>query len=163
MRERKWRAKALHGQYLKDTEDEIDKAKIWHFWLTNGEMKKETEGLILAAQEQALRTNAIKCRIDGTRDSSKCRLCNTKDETVDHLVSACSKIAQTDYKERHDKVATMLLWNLCKKYSIPTTNNWWEHKVEKVLETDDVKILWDFKLQTDNMVYCSQYTIYDHN
>src|SRR6185436_937871 len=64
-------------------------------------------------------------------------------------VSACSKIAQTDYKERHDKVATMLHWNLCKKYSIPTTNNWWEHKVEKALETDDVKVLWDFKLQTD--------------
>ena len=26
-RERKWRAKALHGQYLKDTEDKINKAK----------------------------------------------------------------------------------------------------------------------------------------
>src|SRR6185436_14974889 len=145
-RERKWRAKALHGQYLKDTEDKIDKAKTW---LTNGEMKNETEGLILAPQEQAFRTNAIKCQIDGTRDSSKCRLCNTKDETVDHLVSACSKIPQTDYKERHDKVAAMLYWNLCKKYSIPTTNNWWAHKVEKVLETNDVKILWDFKLEID--------------
>src|SRR6185436_11810830 len=66
-RERKWRPKALHGYYLKDTEDKIDKAKTWQ-WLTNGEMKKETEGLILAAQEQALRINAIKCRIDGTRD-----------------------------------------------------------------------------------------------
>src|ERR1044071_6030581 len=43
----------------------------------------------------------------------------------------------------------MLHRNLCKKYSIPTANNWWEHKVEKVLETDEVKILWDFKLQTD--------------
>src|SRR6185436_20098676 len=104
-RERKWRAKALHGQYLKDTEDNIDKAKTWQ-WLANGELKKETEGLILAAQEQAFRT----------RDSTKCRLCNTKDETVDHLLSACSKIAQTDYNERHDKVATMLHWNLCKKY-----------------------------------------------
>ena len=59
-RERKWRAKTLHGQYLTDTEDKIDKAKTWQ-WLTNGEMNKETEDFILAAQEQALRTNAIKC------------------------------------------------------------------------------------------------------
>ena len=139
-RERKWRAKALHGQYLKDTEDKIDKAKTWQ-WLTNGELKKETEDLLLAAQEQAVRTKAINCRRDGTSDSCKYRLCNTKDETVDHLVCACSKIAQTDYKEKHDKVATMLHWNLCKKYSIPTTNNWRKHKVEKVLETDNVKIL----------------------
>ena len=58
-RERKWRAKALHGQYLKDTEDKIDKAKTWQ-WLTNEEMKKETESLILAAQEKALMTNTIK-------------------------------------------------------------------------------------------------------
>ena len=62
----------------------------------------------MAAQDQALRTNAIKCKVDGTSDNSKCRLCGERDETVDHLVSCCSKIAQTDYLERHNKVATML-------------------------------------------------------
>jgi hypothetical protein len=35
-------------------------------WLTNGELKKETEGFILAAQDQALRTNVIKVKIDKT-------------------------------------------------------------------------------------------------
>src|SRR6185436_680546 len=75
-RGRKWRAKALHGQYLKVTEDKINKAKTWK-WLTNGEMKKETEGLILAAQEQAPKTNAIKCRIDEMRDSRKNADCAT--------------------------------------------------------------------------------------
>ena len=64
-------------------------------------------------------------------------------------MSACSKIARTDYKERHDKVVTMLHLNLFKKCSILTTNNWWEHNEERVLETDDVEILWDFKLLTD--------------
>ena len=33
-------------------------------WLKKGELKKESEGLLTAAQEQALRTNAIKAKID---------------------------------------------------------------------------------------------------
>ena len=38
-----------------------------------------------------------------------------KDETINHLISSCNKIAQTDYKEHHNKVASMLHRNLCKK------------------------------------------------
>ena len=103
----------------------------------------------MAAQDQALRTNAIKCKIDKTSEDSMCRLCKEREETVDHLVSSCSKIAQTDYKERHNKVATMLHWNLCKKYGLTAAEKCWEHKAEKVKQTDEVKILWDFKIQTD--------------
>ena len=32
--------------------------------MKKGEFKKETEGLLIAAKEQALRTNAIKAKID---------------------------------------------------------------------------------------------------
>ena len=103
----------------------------------------------MAAQDQAIRTNAIKARIDKTSSDSKCRLCKVKEETIDYLVSSCSKIAQTDYKERHDKVALMLHWNLCRKYNLPTADKWWEHNVDKVLQKEDAKILWDFKIQMD--------------
>ena len=103
----------------------------------------------MAAQDQAIRSNAIKGRIDKTSSDSKCRLCKVKEETIDHLVSSCSKIAQTDYKERYNKLASMLHWNLCRKYNLPTADKWWKHKVDKVLQKEDVKILWDFKIQTD--------------
>ena len=43
----------------------------------------------------------------------------------------------------------MLHWNLCKKYNIPAADKWWEHKVENVTQKDDVKILWDYKIQAD--------------
>ena len=76
-------------------------------------------------------------------------MCKVKEETIDHLVSSCSKIAQTDCKERHDKVTSMLHWNLCRKYNQPTADNWWVHKVDKVLQKEKVKILWDFKIQMD--------------
>ena len=147
-RQERWQSKALHGQYLKDIKDKTDNDITWN-WLKNGELKKETEGFLIAAQDQALRTNAIKAKIDKVTEDSKCRLCKEKDETIDHLISSCSKIAQTDYKERHNKVASMLHWNLCKKYHLPASDKWWEHNVEKVLQNEEVKILWDFKIQTD--------------
>ena len=46
----------------------------------------------------------------------------------------------------------MLNWNLCKKYHLPAVSyakKWWEHNVEKVLLNEEVKILWDFKIQND--------------
>ena len=96
-----------------------------------------------------MRTNAIKTKIDKTTNDSKCRLCKEKKESVDHLVSACCKIALTDYKKRHNKVAYMLHWNLCKKYHLLAAEIWWEHKIEKVLQNNEAKILWDFKIETD--------------
>ena len=101
----------------------------------------------MAAQDQALRSNAIK--VDKVTEDSKCRLCKEKDETIDHLISSCSKIAQTDYKDRHNKVASMLHLNLCKRYHLPASEKWWEYNVEKVLQNEEVKILWDFEIQTD--------------
>ena len=147
-RQEHWKGKALHGQYIKNIEGKINTELTWS-WLKNGELKKETEGTILAAQEQALRTNAIKAKIDHTITDSKCRLCKEKEETVDHLISGCSKIAQTDYKQRHDKVATMLHWNLCKNRKLPAAEKWWQHKPEKIVQDGEKKILWDFRIQTD--------------
>ena len=79
----------------------------------------------------------------------KYRLWKEKDETIDHLISSCNKIAQTYYKEHHCKVPSMLHWNLCKKCHLPASEKWWERNDEKVLQNEDIKILWDFKIQTD--------------
>ena len=111
-RQELWQNKPLQGQNRKDIKDKTDNDIIWS-WLKNGELKKEKEGFLIAAQDQALRTNAIKVKIDKVTEDSKCRLCKEKDETIDHLISSCSKIAQADYKELHNKVASMLHWNLC--------------------------------------------------
>ena len=61
IRKKRWQGKALHGQYFKDIKGKVDCDNTWN-WLTNGELKKETEGFIMAAQDQALRTNAIKTK-----------------------------------------------------------------------------------------------------
>lgn len=108
--------------------------------------------MITVAQDQALRTNAVKAKIDKTRVDSKCRMCLNADETVGHVVCECSKLAQRDYKARHDSVAKAVHWNLCKKFDLECKEKWYEHEPEKVIESDKVKILWDFSIQTDHVI-----------
>ena len=146
---REFREKALHGQYLRQT-DAVASKESWT-WLQKGFLK-ETEGLILAAQDQALRTDAIKAKIDRSQKDSGCRLCKKVDETISHLVCECEKLAQKEYKRRHDKVALALHWDLCRKYDFECGSKWYEHVPEGVLESADVKILWDFTIQTDHVI-----------
>ena len=61
---------ALYGQYLKDTNGKTDCEITWN-WLKNGYLKKETEGFIMAAQDQAIKTSAIKTKIDKTSSDNK--------------------------------------------------------------------------------------------
>ena len=66
----RWQNKALHDQYLKDTDGKTDCEITWN-WLKNGYLKKEMEGFIMAAQDQAIRTNAIIFKISKTYGDSK--------------------------------------------------------------------------------------------
>ena len=58
----------------------------------------------MAAKNSTIRTNLIKVRIDKTQQNSKCRLCGDRDETINHIISECSKLAQKEYKARHNWV-----------------------------------------------------------
>ena len=57
-----WEEKVLHGQYLRQTK-EVRSDQCWA-WLQNGDLKRETESHIVAAQNQSIRTNLIKAKID---------------------------------------------------------------------------------------------------
>ena len=48
----------LHGQFERATRD-LKTEESWA-WLKNGDLKRETESLLMAAQEQALNTNSVK-------------------------------------------------------------------------------------------------------
>ena len=87
-----WKEKALHGAFVQQISDEAGE-ESWR-WLRNGFLKMETEGLILAAQEQTLRTNSIKYSIDKTSEIPLSRLCGDATETVRQIVSGCKKLAQ---------------------------------------------------------------------
>ena len=53
---------------------------------------------------------------------------------------------------RHDKVGQVIHWKLCQKFNIPCKDKWYDHEPEGVIENDQVKVLWDFRIQTDHQI-----------
>ena len=100
----------------------------------------------------SIRTNHIKARIDETQQNSKCRLCGDKVETINHIISECSKLAQKEYKTRHDWVGEMIHWEMCKKFKFDHRNKWYMHNPAAVPENDTHKLLLDFDVQTDPLI-----------
>ena len=90
-RKLKWEEKQLHGRF-KRLINNISHEKT-STWIRKGNFKRETESLLMAAQNNAIRTNHIKARINKTQQNSKCRLCSDRDETINHIISECSKLA----------------------------------------------------------------------
>ena len=106
----------------------------------------------MAAQNSTIRTNHIKARIDKTQQNSKCRLCGDRDETINHIISECSKLAQKEYKARHDLVGKVIHWEMCKKFKFDHANKYDVNNPAPVLENDTHKLLWDFDTQTDPLI-----------
>ena len=120
-------------------------------WLRKGNLKRETESLLIATQNNAIRTNHIKARIDKMQRNSKCRLCGDRDEKINHI-SGCSKLAQKEFKAQHDWVDKVINWELCKKFKFNHMNKWYIHNLAFVLENEMHKHLWDSKIQMDHLI-----------
>ena len=94
-----WKQKCKKNQlygHFKRLTSEILHEKTWT-QLRKGNLKRETESLQLAAQNNPIRTNHIETKIDKTQQNGKCRLCGDRDETINHTTSECSKLAQKEY------------------------------------------------------------------
>ena len=124
--------KTLHGQFLRQTEDLADKDK-WA-WLTDGTLKRETKSLIMAAQEQALRTNLVKAKLDKSQEDSMGRMCGKADESISHLLSECSKLSQEEYIRRHNWMGKKIHWEVCRKYGLEAKAKWYEHEPQAICE-----------------------------
>ena len=66
----------------------LRKEKLW----------RESESLQRALQNNSIRTNYIKAKIDNIQQNSKCRLCENRDEAVNHIVNENSELVLLSYK-----------------------------------------------------------------
>lgn len=153
----KWRGKLLHGRYRAAIEkDEIDtKASLQ--WL-NTNIFKETEGFIIAIQDQVIATRSYRSRIMHERiQNARCRMCNIKEESIDHLMAGCGVLAPKQYLERHNNVAKILHQQIIKKYlpeeyvDIP----YYKYQPSCVLENNSVRLYWNRKIITDRTIPCN--------
>ena len=76
--------KSMHGQYPKRVNEKDVDHQMTNKWLKSGGLKTETEGFIIAAQYQAIKTNYYRRNIlnDGTDPMS--RICGQYQETIDN-------------------------------------------------------------------------------
>jgi hypothetical protein len=142
----KWENKVMHGHYIRSIDKHLISEDDMFLWLSKGDLKAETESQIVAAQDQALQTKYHAIKILQTEKDSKCRLCHQFEETVDHIMSACSILAKEQYIKRHDRVCAQLHFNICKELGVKLDSKLWYEHVSKSVETSQggkVTILWN--------------------
>ena len=74
------------------------------------------------------------------QQNSKYRLCGDRDETINYIISKCSKLAQKECKTRYDWVRKVIPLELCKRLEFYHNTKYYMHKSESVLENDTYKI-----------------------
>ena len=117
-------------------------------WLKAANLPAATEGLVVAAQDQALRTRYYERKILHRDVSPTCRMCSVGLETVDHIVAGCSALAPTDYTDRHNQVASIIHWDVCRHFGVPVESRWYRHHPDRLVEMDDITMMWDTTIPT---------------
>ncbi|KXJ09461.1 Retrovirus-related Pol polyprotein from type-1 retrotransposable element R2 [Exaiptasia diaphana] len=140
--------KRLHGKFMRDVSEVADE-RSWQ-WLRAGYLGKGTEGFVFAAQEQALRTRFFRATIQKEAVDPKCRVCGKEVESVGHLASGCSGLAQKEYRRRHDRMGLRVYWELCRKYGVKCADVWYKEVPDEVRVSEDgqVEIWWDRGVET---------------
>lgn len=154
----KWSRKALHGNHYSIIQhSNIDK-QLSYKWLTTGQLFPETEGFVLAIQDNVIATrNYRKYIINETIDTDVCRKCQQSRETIEHITGGCKLLAGTDYTDRHNTAAKIIHQELARKHHlIQTYSPYYRYTPENILENEEYKLYWDRTLHTDKTVVCNR-------
>ena len=71
---------------------------------------------------------------------------------MQRITNECEKLAQKEYKRRHDNVAKKVHLDVCKKNGLEHSEKWYEHAPEGAVENEQIKVLWDINIQCDNLI-----------
>ena len=127
----------MYGQFVCEIPEEIDKDLSWKR-LVQIDLKEQT-----AAQEQVLRTNYTRNKIDKTLANPLSRIYGERGETVQHIICERKNLVQRECKRRPDTIAKLVHWKLCEKHNLEGKEKWYEHCPDRVVEDDDIELIWD--------------------
>ena len=68
------------------------------------------------------------------------------------MITECRKLAQKEFKQKHDNSARIVRLELCQKFGLVGVVKWYNHKSASLVENDRVKILWNFNIQIDHAI-----------
>ena len=145
-RNEEWKALVLARRVLRAT-DSIDMEKSFA-WLQAGKLSATAVRNVIAAQEGSLRVRTHPAFANAGR--TICRACGKTAETVEHVVSSCSKWLTTIYIDRHDSVARNIHYRICEKFKLKPPH--YSQRVENIMENDQIKLYWGQPVQTKAIV-----------
>ena len=79
-------------------------------------------------------------------------MCSRVGETINYILSECPRLAQKEYKRKHDWILRSIHWEIGRANGILVKQKWCERQPEAVIDNDSCKILWDFPVQADHFI-----------
>lgn len=154
-----WKQKALHGRHPHDlSQAHVDKIAS-NYWLSHGDLFPETEGFVMAIQDQVVATkNYMKFIVkDKNTPNDTCRQCSAAPETIQHITSGCRTLSATDYTHRHNQVAKIIHRRLALQHKlIPSAPPYYEYTPAAILENEDYRMYWDRSVITDRKILANR-------
>ena len=149
-----WSEKQIHGRHAYDLQRPYVDEEASNAWLQNGGIFLETEGFMVAIQDQVIATkNYLKHIVKAEVETDKCRRCQLTSETIQHITGACQSLAASDYLKRHNNVAKIIHLALLKKYQInETAVPYYQYTPDPVRENETHKLYWDRSVLTDRPI-----------
>ncbi|KAG6439021.1 hypothetical protein O3G_MSEX000416 [Manduca sexta] len=153
-----WKMKVLHGRHPHDLEQAHIDSIASNQWLRVGNLFPETEGFMLAIQDQIINTKNYRKHIikDPTVLNDKCRRCHSQPETIQHITGACITLTQTDYTHRHNQVASIIHQHLARKHNLlkePNAIPYYKYSPQTILENATHKLYYDRAILTDKTIH----------
>ncbi|CAH2260576.1 jg18268 [Pararge aegeria aegeria] len=87
---------------------------------------------------------------DGTLDI--CRACHRPGETLRHIVSGCSHLANSEYLHRHNQVARIVHQQLALRFGLIDLMPYYRYGPASVLENSSALLYWDRTITIDRYI-----------
>jgi len=152
-----WKSKELHGRFYRALHGPDIDFLSSVAWLRFGNLFGETEGFVFAIMDEVVMTNNYRRYIlkDGTVDI--CRACHCTGESLRHIVSGCSRLANGEYLHRHNQVARIVHQQLALKYNLVETEvPYYRYVPDPVLDNGRVTLYWDRSIITDRHIVANK-------
>lgn len=161
-----WKSKPLHGRHPNELYASNIDLLVSNSWLSFGNLFPETEGFMVAIQDQVLPTrNYLKFIVkDQNIVTDDCRRCGAQHETIQHILAGCTVLVSEGYKRRHDNIGKILHQELLKKYGILSSLlPYYKYNPESVIDCPAYLVYWDRTILTDTSVPCNRPDIVIYN
>ena len=152
-----WQGKELHGRFYRALHGPDVDFLPSVSWLRFGDLFGETEGFICAIMDEVMMTNNYRKYIvkDGTVDI--CRACHRPGESIRHIISGCSSLANGEYLHRHNLVARIIHQQLALKYNfVESEVPYYKYAPDPVLDNGHITLYWDRPITTDRTVVANR-------